>query len=77
MARAENPTDGSYSLRNGRPPWRCSWQYRVTVRAVGAVPGRPGQTSLLAPERYSDPLSSGLACEVKKVEENVINIHLQ
>jgi len=77
MARGEIQQDGSYSLHTGDRPGAVPGKYRVTVRAVGAVAGRPGQSCLLTPERFSDPESSGLACEVKKVEENVINIHLQ
>ena len=64
MARAEIQQDGSYSLRTGDRPGVAPGKYRVTVRAVAAVVGRPGQTYLLAPERYSDPGQSGLACEV-------------
>lgn len=74
LARAEIGQDGSYRLLTGERPGAAPGKYRITVRAT--LERRVGQAVLLIPEKYSDPEHSGLSCEVKKVEDNVVNLRL-
>jgi hypothetical protein len=77
LVHADIQLDGSYVLQTDERQGAAPGKYRVTVRALGNYPGRPTQVYLLAPERYSDPQLSGLACEVKQGQDNIINFHLR
>jgi hypothetical protein len=71
---ADIQPDGTYSLRLGEhAAGICPGKYRVTV-------GCSRQTrygSIQPPERYSDPVTSGLTCKVEAVGDHTINFHLQ
>jgi hypothetical protein len=63
--------DGSYTLFTGEAEGASAGWYRVTVGAL--VPSAP--VSLL-PEKYRDPSSSLLACEVKPDRPNQLDFNL-
>jgi hypothetical protein len=70
--------DGVYKLPGTEFP--AGW-YRITVAAVGVRPAAPGQAfglpySLL-PDKYRDPETSGLSCEVQPARDNAINFNLE
>jgi hypothetical protein len=81
LARAEIQSDGTYSLRTGDQPGATPGWHRVTVVCVqAAAEPPPGQRfavprSLLAP-KYRDPEQSGLTCEVKPAQDNLLDFNL-
>lgn len=71
-------SDGGYKLPGADTP--AGW-YRITIAAVGVRPTLPGQAfglpySLL-PDKYRDPETSALSCEVQPARENIINFNLE
>jgi hypothetical protein len=81
LARAEIQPDGTYSLLTGDQPGATPGWHRVTVVSVQvASQPEPGQRfamphSLLQP-RYRDPDLSGLTCEVKPAQDNLLDFNL-
>jgi hypothetical protein len=81
LARAEIQPDGTYSLRTGDQAGATPGWHRVTVVSVevAALPP-PGQRFALPhsllPPRYRDPDLSGLTCEVKPAQDNVLDFNL-
>ncbi|CAN5464273.1 hypothetical protein BH10PLA2_BH10PLA2_37970 [soil metagenome] len=71
---ADIQADGTYSLRLGERAGISPGKYRVTV-ASSTRQSRFGASQ--PPERYSDPVTSGLACKVEPVGDHTINFHLQ
>jgi hypothetical protein len=75
MAIGEIKPDGSYQLSGSvnstgvAPGW-----YRITIAT-----GSPSQSAFgfTLPDKYRDPLLSGLECEVQLGRENVIDFDLQ
>jgi len=82
IAVAKIREDGSYTLLTGDAPGASPGWYRVTVSAVAnsslAQPGGPGFTypQSLLPEKYRDPETSLLTCEVKSGRTNNIDFNL-
>jgi hypothetical protein len=81
LAWAEIQRDGTYSLRTDDQPGATPGWHRVTVVSVAvAAPPGPGQRftvprSLLS-SHYRDPNLSGLTCEVKPAQDNVLDFNL-
>jgi hypothetical protein len=82
IAVAKIREDGSYMLLTGDAPGASPGWYRVTVSAVAnsslAQPGGAGFTypQSLLPEKYRDPETSLLTCEVKSGRTNNIDFNL-
>lgn len=75
--------DGSYTLYTGEQAGASAGWYRVTVTSLAAASGygpsgNPGFTApqSVLPEKYRDPDSSQLACEVKASRTNNIDFNL-
>ena len=82
IAVAKIREDGSYTLSTGDAPGASPGWYRITVSALAntsftqpAGQGFTYPTSLL-PEKYRDPESSLLTCEVKPGRTNTIDFNL-
>ena len=82
MARAEIELDGTYVLRTeGQSGALIGW-HRVTVMAIAAPSRRAFQESnalprSLIPNKYRDPEMSGLTCQIKANQDNVVDFHLE
>ena len=81
VLRADIQPDGTYYLRTGERSGAAPGWYHVTLLALEQPrPTPPGFYAAaprsLLPERYRDPELSGLVCEVKAIEENVLDFHL-
>jgi hypothetical protein len=81
MAVGEIQADGTYSLRTDKVLGAAAGWYRVTVAAVSAAAtASPGQRfntpASLLPEKYRDPESSRLTCEIKPDRANIIDFDL-
>jgi hypothetical protein len=78
LARADLQADGGYSLSTTGEPGAAAGWYRVTVVAMQApAPGPPlAAPHSLLPEKYRDPELSGLTCEVKAGQMNVLHFNL-
>lgn len=82
IAVAKIREDGSYALVTGEAPGASPGWYRVTVSAVAntsfSQPAGSGFTypQSLLPEKYRDPDSSLLTCEVKSGRTNNIDFNL-
>src|SRR5262245_8211006 len=81
LACAEIQPDGTYSLRTADQPGAAPGWHRVTVVSVSvAPPPGPGQRFTvprsLVDSRYRDPNLSGLTCEVKPAQDNVLDFNL-
>jgi len=81
LAQAEIQSDGSYTLRSGQGYGAVPGWHRVTVAAVYAAAGPPGDEQFavpqsLVPDRYRDPQLSGLVCEVKADQPNSFDFNL-
>jgi hypothetical protein len=74
LARAEIQPDGSYVLQTDGEAGAAPGWHRVTVMAVLARPG--GGPAWRLPQKYSDPEMSDITCEVKPVQPNAIDLHL-
>jgi hypothetical protein len=72
--------DGTYTLFTGEQAGASAGWYRVTVSSLAATSGYgpPGFTApqSVLPEKYRDPDSSQLACEVKASRTNNIDFNL-
>lgn len=74
--------DGSYTIYTGETAGASAGWYRVTVSSLSttslSAPGGQGYTypQSLLPEKYRDPESSMLACEVKPSRTNNIDFNL-
>jgi hypothetical protein len=82
MARADVQPDGTYVLNTGDQSGAAPGWYRVTVLAMEPAAGFARGGSFLVPrslipEKYRDPDLSGLACEVKAGQDNVIDFNLE
>jgi len=67
--------DGTYSMKTGEQEGIAPGWYRVTVSAAGE--NGSGIALDLLPEKYRDPHLSGLACQVKRGCDNVVNFDLE
>jgi hypothetical protein len=77
LARADIQFDGSYALQTeGREGVRPGW-YRVTIAALERPADDAGMPISLLPDKYTDPETSGLACEIKPGQENHIEFNLE
>ena len=82
MSQAEIRSDGSFDLQSGEKRGAAVGWHRVTIVAIDATiqSGGNNQYSIprsLLPDKYRDPDSSGLGCDVKSGRENVIDFNLQ
>ena len=81
LAAAEIQPDGSFALHTEKAEGAFPGCYRVTVLAV-EPPSKAGNgfqfvvPRSLLPEKYRDPIQSGLACEVQPGKVNGINFNL-
>ena len=82
QASAEIQPDGTFSLRTGSAEGAIPGWHRVTVLAVEPAPPANGTgfrfsvPRSLLPEKYRDPVLSGLVCEVQAGKPNGINFNL-
>jgi hypothetical protein len=81
LACAEIQPDGTYALRTANQAGATPGWHRVTVVSVAiAAPPEPGQRFAvprsLLPSWYRDPNLSGLTCEVKPSQDNVLDFNL-
>ena len=81
LARAEIRADGTYELGSDATPIPPAGWYRVTIVAMEAWTGNDaaGGYSVprsLLPDKYRDPELSGLSCEFKAGEDNILNFDL-
>lgn len=82
IAQADIQPDGSYRLYTDGSPGACIGWHRVTVTAVETLPeeGRKQRFRMvrsLLPDKYCDPMLSGLACEVRLDKDNTIHFNLE
>ena len=81
LASAEIQPDGSFALHTDKAEGAIPGWHRVTVLAVEPPP-KDGSgfrfvvPRSLLPEKYRDPIQSGLACEVQPGKVNGINFNL-
>jgi hypothetical protein len=67
LAMGQIQPDGTYRLASERgTPLSPGW-YRISIVASGAQ----------IAEKYSDPQRSGLQCEVRRGQQNVIDFNLE
>lgn len=74
IACAEIRADGTYVLNTGESPGATAGWYRVTVAAL--APAGAGLPVPLVPEKYGDPQTSLLSCEVKANRTNQLDFNL-
>jgi hypothetical protein len=67
--------DGTYQLYTADVPGAPAGWYRVTVMSL-AAPGTLFNSYSSLPDKYRDPQSSELACEVKAYKPNSIDFNL-
>jgi len=82
LARADIQPDGTYRLQTGESHGAALGWHRVTIVAQEDVPAPAADHSFviprsLLPDKYRDPELSGLTCEIKAGQENVIDFHLE
>jgi hypothetical protein len=82
MSQAEIRSDGTFVLQAADKPGAVVGWHRVTIVAVDVPLRSGGETQFtiprsLLPDKYRDPDSSGLSCEVKAGRENAIDFNLQ
>jgi len=81
LAVGEIRADGTYTLKTGQAAGAAPGWYRITIASVGshgsaaASPPYAIPQSLL-PDRYRDPETSRLACEIKP-RANTIDLDLE
>jgi hypothetical protein len=82
LIHADIRQDGTYEMgtaeAQGAPP---GW-YRITIMAIDASPAGNvasgyGIPRSLLPDKYRDPDLSGLSCQIKAGQENVIEFKLE
>jgi hypothetical protein len=81
QASAEIQPDGSYTLRTGAAFGAIPGWHRVTVLALDAPPAEGTAGGFLVPrsllpDKYRDPVQSGLVCEVQPGKVNGFNFNL-
>jgi hypothetical protein len=80
LASAEIQADGTYRLTSGAAAGAIAGWHRVTVLSVEPREGNGPRFTVprsLLPEKYRDPVQSGLTCEIKPGKENGINFNLE
>jgi|SRR6516164_4417918 hypothetical protein len=81
LARADIRQDGTYDLMTGESRGAASGWYRVTIMAIAPpATGDPGSFAVphsLLPEKYRDPELSGLSCQIRPDQENIIDFNLE
>jgi len=82
LARADIQADGTYCLQTGDTHGAPIGWHRVTIVALEDAPAPAAEHSFviprsLVPDKYGDPELSGLTCEIKAGQENVIDFHLE
>jgi hypothetical protein len=78
---AEIQPDGTFNLRTSDREGAVPGWHRVTILAIEAPAKSPDAARFsiprsLVPEKYRDPVQSGLACEVLPGKPNGINFNL-
>jgi hypothetical protein len=82
LARAEIQPDGTYRLTTGDSPGATVGRHRVTIVSLDETGGPTTSHDFkiprsLLPDKYRDPELSGLTCEVKAGQQNVIDFNLE